>query len=144
MGGVVYFIHTDHLDTPRVITDAAGTVVWRWVSDPFGEAAANEDPDQDSVTFTFNLRFPGQYFDAETGLHYNYTRDYDPTVGRYVQSDPIGLRGGINTYAYVKGNPLLFSDLFGLQQDDGSSGQEDNGRYNELTLETSADWYVQQ
>ncbi len=64
--------------------------------------------------FEFPLRFPGQYADNESNIHYNYFRNYDTTIGRYVESDPIGLRGGMNTYAYVKGNPLKWSDAKGL------------------------------
>lgn len=62
----------------------------------------------------FNLRFPGQYYDQETGLFYNYFRDYDPQTGRYIESDPIGLRAGINTYGYVGGNPVNWVDPYGL------------------------------
>ena len=74
-----------------MITDQTNTTLWSWESDPFGATAANEDPDGDGVAFVYNLRFPGQYFDEETNLHYNYFRDYDPSTGRYVQSDPIGV-----------------------------------------------------
>lgn len=116
--GDVYFIHSDHLDTPRVVTNDSGVVIWRWVSDPFGEALADGDPDGNSQDFTLNLRFPGQVFDDETGLHYNYFRDYDPGTGRYVQSDPIGLGGGLNTYGYVDGNPLIYIDPRGLKKPD--------------------------
>ncbi|MBK6598194.1 MAG: RHS repeat protein [Proteobacteria bacterium] len=115
-GGVdVFYVHTDHLNTPRRVTTPVGnSVVWRWDSDPFGEAPANADPDGDSTQFVFNLRFPGQYADVESGLNYNYFRDYDPAIGRYVESDPIGLAGGINTFAYVSGNPVMLFDLMGL------------------------------
>ena len=107
-------LHPDHLGTVRAITDTSQTVIWRWDSAPFGDTLPNEDPDGDGQALRFNLRFPGQYFDVETGLHYNYFRDYDPTTGRYVQSDPIGLVGGINTFAYVDGNPLSYLDPDGL------------------------------
>lgn len=104
-----FYVAPDHLGSPHQITNAAKQVVWLWDHDPFGNGAPT------SVGgFTYNLRFPGQYYDAETGLHYNYFRDYDPKLGRYVQSDPIGLAGGINTYAYVGGNPVSFADPMGL------------------------------
>ena len=113
-GGVDIFpIYSDHLDTPRLIVNQANQVVWRWLTDTYGARGANEDPSGLGV-FTFNLRFPGQYYDAETGLHYNYFRDYDPSVGRYVESDPIGLKGGLSTYAYGVSNPVSNTDAFGL------------------------------
>jgi RHS repeat-associated protein len=103
------------LNTPRRITRPSdNAILWRWDSDPFGATAANDDPDGDTITFTYHHRFPGQYFDAETGLHYNYFRDYDPVVGRYTQSDLIGLLGGINTYSYALNNPIGFYDPYGL------------------------------
>ncbi|MFZ6731832.1 Ig-like domain-containing protein [Undibacterium sp. Ji42W] len=109
-----YDIHADHLNTPRVITDNTGTEVWRWDSAPFGETLPNEQPASQPTKFVFNQRFPGQYFDVETNLHYNYFRDYDPQTGRYIESDPIGLDGGNNTFAYVEGRALTYVDPFGL------------------------------
>jgi RHS repeat-associated protein len=112
----IFYIHADHLNTPRKIARPSDNVVlWRWDSDPFGSDVANEDPDGDTVAFAFNLRFPGQHVDSETGLNYNYFRDYDPAVGRYVESDPIGLDGGPNSYAYVGSAPSLFIDPLGLE-----------------------------
>lgn len=113
-GSDQYYVHTDHLGTPRIITDG-NIVIWRWESDPFGTTVASEDPDGDLADFRYTLRFPGQYFDQETGLHYNYFRDYDPQTGRYITSDPIGLQGGLNTYRYANANPVRFVDPRGLE-----------------------------
>jgi RHS repeat-associated protein len=110
-----YFIHVDHLNTPRLVANATGQTVWRWdQQEPFGNNPADQNPSGLGV-FDLPLRLPGQTYDVETGLHYNYFRDYDPTVGRYGESDPIGLRGGLNTYAYVHASPLKYGDKFGLQ-----------------------------
>ena len=110
----IYFIEADHLNTPRVILNSAHTPIWRWDSDAFGQGQPDEDPDSDGQSFEYNLRFPGQYYDRETGLHYNYYRDYEPGVGRYIESDPIGLKGGTNTFAYANQNPLVYIDSLGL------------------------------
>jgi RHS repeat-associated protein len=104
------YIYPDHLDTPRAVVNAANNIVWRWDStDPFGSLPADGNP-SGLGSFTFNLRFPGQYFSQETGLHYNFFRDYDSQTGRYVESDPVGLAAGINTYGYTKQNPVSRSD----------------------------------
>ncbi|MEQ1596013.1 MAG: RHS repeat-associated core domain-containing protein [Casimicrobium sp.] len=140
----VFYVHPDHLGTPRVNTASTalaattGTgitspqtvnkAVWRWDSDPFGSnATANSAPNENPNTlsqvvgtstlpylFGFDLAFPGQKRDRETGKHYNYFRNYDPALGRYVESDPIGLHGGINTYAYSKLQPCKLHDRTGL------------------------------
>jgi len=110
---LAYYFHTDHLDTPRVVTDKSGNIRWRWLAEPFGTTAPENNPSALGV-FTQNLRFPGQYADQESGLSYNYFRNYDSSLGRYNSSDPIGLGGGINTYAYVSGNPMTFVDPNGL------------------------------
>lgn len=121
----VYYVYADHLNTPRVVAESiSNTIVWSWIdADPFGMVQPNESP-YGSASFNYNPRFPGQLFDRETGLHYNYFRDYDPQTGRYIQSDPIGLRGGINTYAYVGGNPLNWTDPRGLIKIPGIPGAE--------------------
>jgi RHS repeat-associated protein len=103
------------LNTPRTIADSTGTTVWRWdQGEPFGNDAPNNNPSATGA-FDFPLRFPGQYFDQEIGLNYNYFRDFDPNLGRYTRSDPIGLRGGLNTYSYVRSNPLSLIDPRGLE-----------------------------
>ena len=105
-GGTVAFIHTDHFFTPRLATDPTGTIVWSWEGEVFGDT-------EPTGSLTLNLRFPGQYFDPESGRHYNVMRDYDPVLGRYVQSDPIGLVAGLNTYVYAGGRPLVLVDRDG-------------------------------
>jgi RHS repeat-associated protein len=111
----VYYIVPDHLNTPRLIANQQGTTVWKWdQTEPFGVTQPNTDPDGDGVTFDFPLRFPGQYFDRETNLAYNYYRDYDFSIGRYTQSDPVGLAGGFNGYLYVDASPIMIVDPSGL------------------------------
>jgi len=106
----LYYVHVDHLNTPRAIYNAQQQLVWRWDQiEPFGSSPPNENP-SGLGTFECNIRFPGQYFDKETDLAYNYFRDFDPGLGRYAQSDPIGLRGGLNAYAYVGGSPISKTD----------------------------------
>jgi len=102
-------IHNDHLATPQKMTDSSGTVVWSADYKPFGEATVTVS------TITNNIRFPGQYYDAETGLSYNYFRDYNPTIGRYIEADPIGLLGGRNhLFVYVGNKPTKLIDSTGL------------------------------
>ena len=103
----ITYLHTDHLGTPRIGSDSSGGEVWSWDSDAFGNGTPTGGA-------TVNLRFAGQYFDAETDLHYNWNRYYDPETGRYISSDPIGLAGGLNTYGYVGANPVAYVDPEGL------------------------------
>jgi len=123
-GGVeVFWIEPDQLDSPRAIVNATHQPIWHWDSDPFGTTAPNQTPtDAIATAFVYNLRFPWQYFDAETGTHYNYFRDYDPGAGRYVESDPAGLYAGPSTYAYADGAPVAWIDPDGLRSKPGGSG----------------------
>jgi RHS repeat-associated protein len=124
----------DHLGTPQMMTDASGTTVWRADYEPFGKASVRA-----SSTVENNLRLPGQYFDRETGMHYNYFRNYEPGTGRYVEVDPIGIAGGLNVYEYARSNPLTYTDPLGLWSIGfelyGGIGGGINASYSNGTLE---------
>ncbi|AVT00857.1 hypothetical protein C8236_08175 [Paracidovorax avenae] len=113
----LFYIHSDHLNTPRVVVDKFNVLRWRWISEPFGTTTAETSP-AGQADLLFNLRFPGQYYDAESGMHQNWNRDYIPGLGRYAESDPIGLSGGNNTYSYVGANPISYTDKLGLATDE--------------------------
>ncbi len=113
-GGSLYFVHPDHLNTPQKATDANQALAWDAVLRPFGQAEQQTFP---SLT---NLRFPGQYLDSESGLNQNWFRDYDPSIGRYVESDPSGIDGGVNVYGYVESAPITHEDPKGLAPLDGA------------------------
>lgn len=111
----IYYIHADHLSTPRVIVNTANTFVWCWEnSHAFGASLPDDDPDGNAQLFEYHPRFFGQYFDKETDLHYNYFRYYEPETGWYISPDPIGLMGGLNVWRYVGQNPLNHRDPLGL------------------------------
>ncbi len=106
----IFYIYSDHLGTPRKITNQDNILQWSWNNiEPFGD---NEPISASNIEF--NLRFSGQYYDQETKTNYNLFRDYNSSLGRYLQSDPIGLSRGLNSYAYANQNPLSFSDPLGL------------------------------
>ena len=119
-------LHVDHLNTPRWATDAVGDLVWRWKSDGFGEALPDEDVDGDNDDVVINIRFPGQYYDEETGLHYNRFRYYEPGIGRYISADPIGQAGGVNVFAYALNDPVGDFDPYGLNNFGGPIFQSSN------------------
>ena len=104
----LYYYHNDHLGTPQILTNDSGTVSWKAVYGPFGETEISVQ------TVENPLRFPGQYYDQETGLHYNWNRYYDPKTGRYLMPDPIGLEGGVNPWPYAQNNPVNFTSPFGV------------------------------
>ncbi len=109
-GTEYYFYQNDHLGTPKIMIDISGNIVWSAIYDSFGKAEV-----QPSSTIENNLRFPGQYYDSETGLHYNWYRYYEPEIGRYLRTDPIGFLGGdVNLYRYVGNNPVNWGDPWGL------------------------------
>ncbi|WP_165797375.1 RHS repeat protein [Solimonas fluminis] len=114
-GSGTYYVHADHLNTPRQINDQAGDPVWVWDTITFGGSSPDEDPLATGTAFVYNLRLPGQYYDSETGLHQNHHREYSPPLGRYTEVDPLGLFGGsLSPYTYANQNPLSFTDPEGL------------------------------
>lgn len=113
----LYYIEPDHLSSPRMVVEPSRNVpVWVWdmKGEAFGSTMPDQDHDRDGVSLVLDMRFPGQRYDSVIGMNYNYFRDYDPATGRYIQSDPIGLKGGMSTYAYVGGSPFGFIDPSGL------------------------------
>ncbi len=106
-GGEAYFYQHDQIGTPNLLTSKTGQVKWKGTVDAYGQMHTQIS------TIDSPLRFAGQYFDSETGYHQNYHRDYNPSTGRYLQSDPIGLAGGINIYGYVHQNPIMLTDPTG-------------------------------
>ncbi len=104
----MYYFLNDHLGTPQSVISSSGVIVWEAAYLPFGKAWVKTE------TITNNFRFPGQYYDEETGLHYNWNRYYDPDTRRYLTPDPIGLDGGINLFRYAVNNPINYTDPSGL------------------------------
>src|SRR5215471_9678749 len=115
-GSFLYYVHADHLNRPLKMTDGTQAVVWDAVYNPFGDVNAITGSAANS------LRFPGQYFLIESGLHYNWYRHYDATLGRYIQPDPLGFVDGSNIYAYVKSNPTDIVDPSGRYWIQGALG----------------------
>lgn len=135
------YVQPDHLGTPRVVIDPVRDVaIWEWSnkSEVFGNQIPSADPDGDGVAFELALRFPGQQATDASGLFYNYQREYDPAVGRYSQSDPIGLEGGISTFAYSESDPVLNIDPFGEMS--GRRGERNQTRSPDGTNNPGKKW----
>ena len=105
---VLFYVHTDHLHRPEVMTDTSGNVVWKATYEPFGAVSTI------TGSVTENRRLPGQYFQLETGLSYNWNRHYDPTTGRFTTPDPLGIVAGASVYGYAGQTPLMHVDPSGL------------------------------
>ncbi|WP_333668003.1 RHS repeat-associated core domain-containing protein [Acinetobacter guillouiae] len=127
------FYHCDHLGTPQEISDHTGSIIWKAEYKAWGECKpekAKSNFFENSEIISNNIRFQGQYFDQETGLHYNRYRYYSPYVGRFISKDPIGLYGGYNVYAYAP-NPIEWIDSLGLQNEFGIAGYKDKSHTND-------------
>lgn len=150
VNGVAYAVHSDHLNTPRKLTQPDGQVAWQWAYSAFGDEQptlgskrftdATTNPTTGSTSIpevTFNLRYPGQYYDKESNLHYNYFRSYSAERGRYTQADPIGLDGGFNRFGYVESNPVEYVDPYGLNK---NKGERNYGRSPNSTSNPGKHW----
>ncbi|MBD8481359.1 RHS repeat-associated core domain-containing protein [Pseudomonas coleopterorum] len=102
----LFYVHSDHLGTPRMVTDSNGETIWAWESNAYGIGKPNG-------AFELNHRFIGQYYDTETGLHFSRNRIYDPFLGRFLSTDPDVPPADTNTYVYARNNPLTFYDVDG-------------------------------
>ena len=129
--GVPYYFHCGERDAPERVSNAAGDIVWTADYAAFGEARIR------AAQISHSLRLPGQFFDAETGLHYNRARYYHPQWGRYLTPDPLGLRAGLNLYAYAKNNPLKYADPLGMAPDD-KGGQSIGSQTGDSAQDTGA------
>ncbi len=134
-GRKTFAVQSDHLGTPHRVTNSSQETVWAADYTPFGEATMSTE------RIAFKHRFPGQYYDAETETHYNYFRDYDPVTGRYQTSDPIGLYGGQNTYAYVFASPLQAIDPLGLDVEVLIGGPYGDTPYGHVALRVTGPGY---
>ena len=123
-GDELFFVHANYRNEPWLVTGPDGAVIWQNLTSPFGNSAETYPKVAEThQRLTLNLRLAGQYYDAETGYYYNYMRDYSPELGRYLQADPIGLKGGMNLYAYCSGDPVNRRDELGLwYEGDGGPG----------------------
>ena len=136
----IYYVHADQLGAPRTVSRPSDNqLAWRWDTDPFGTPLPNENP-AGLGTFKYNFRFPGQYYDLETGASYNYARDYDPQTGRYVESDPLGIEGDINSYAYVADRPTSDVDPLGLMGFGGGGSAGARSTSIPKSASTSKEW----
>ena len=120
----LYFVHSDHQGTPRLITDEQQQVVWSAEKNAFGITTIT------TAKIDFPIRVSNQYYDHETGLHYNQQRYYDPKIGRYLRNDPIGLEGGHNPYNYAFSNPLKYVDWDGREPSEANAQKDE--RFNSL------------
>jgi RHS repeat-associated protein len=132
----IVYLHNDQVGQVQYAYNSDGQIIYERVQTPFGETMS----EMNAYNVQIPVRFPGQYYDSETGFNQNWNRDYDSSLGRYVQSDPIGLMGGINTYGYVMQNPGMWVDLMGLKLSitgGGSITKSGDGAYKS---ECSSDW----